>query len=531
MQTKSERGIALVLALFLVAALSVLGASLMFLSQTETYSSMNYRMMSQARYAGEAGIQKAANFLLDSSGTQYILPTEAQLAADYNYDVSPVTRKSNNSPVILSAINDACTGSNYPDAAMQTAFCNAAKGSLTAYNASISYHTSAKLLAMQSFDSYESGKVVIQTWEITGDGTLTGSRSATVEVVATVETPKMPAYGYAAYGTSPGCASLTFQGNTGTDSYDPNGLTGNTVPAPIGDGGDLGSNGNLKLTGNTIDIKGNLTTPRTGVGACSEGHLTAIDGNVNLLDSSKDVQLPATMQFPTPTIPAFSPLPAVTKVDATTCAGLGLPITGTAAQVALGTAQCNVTGSTVTINSTGFLGTLPGVELKGSDSIVLIAGGPDPLSYNFNSLSLTANATLGVSATGPTQGAILNFSGQDNTGTAITSPKQVIDLEGGGFVGVTGCPATCSAYDASMVQFVYGGTGLVTLTGHSGAAAAFYMPNANVTLQGNTALYGAVVAGTFTDAGNANLYYDAQLAGSVYVKGNPIIGTFTWKRY
>ena len=38
----------------------------MFLSQTETYASMNYRMMSQARYAAEAGIQKAANYLLNT---------------------------------------------------------------------------------------------------------------------------------------------------------------------------------------------------------------------------------------------------------------------------------------------------------------------------------------------------------------------------------------------------------------------------------------------------------------------------------
>src|SRR5262245_32889079 len=66
----NERGIALVLSLFLMTAMSVLGVSLMFLSQTETYASMNYRMMSQARYAGEAGIQKAANFLLDTA--QYV---------------------------------------------------------------------------------------------------------------------------------------------------------------------------------------------------------------------------------------------------------------------------------------------------------------------------------------------------------------------------------------------------------------------------------------------------------------------------
>ena len=33
----------------------------MFLSQTETYASMNYRLMSLARYGAEAGVEKAAN--------------------------------------------------------------------------------------------------------------------------------------------------------------------------------------------------------------------------------------------------------------------------------------------------------------------------------------------------------------------------------------------------------------------------------------------------------------------------------------
>jgi len=92
MHTHSERGIALVLALFLMTALSVLGASLMFLSQTETYASMNYRMMSQARYAAEAGVNKGANFLLD--GTQYTVPTVvggADPLANYITTSSPVT--------------------------------------------------------------------------------------------------------------------------------------------------------------------------------------------------------------------------------------------------------------------------------------------------------------------------------------------------------------------------------------------------------------------------------------------------------
>src|SRR5215813_11165794 len=115
MNNHNERGIALVLALFLMSALSVIGASLMFLSQTETYASMNYRMMSQARYAAEAGIHKASNFLLDP--TQNITPTAADLLNPLlcNRTVAPVT--CHNQAVILSA--SAAKPSNYPVVAVQ----------------------------------------------------------------------------------------------------------------------------------------------------------------------------------------------------------------------------------------------------------------------------------------------------------------------------------------------------------------------------------------------------------------------------
>jgi Tfp pilus assembly protein PilX len=174
MHKRSERGIALILTLFLMTAMSVLAASLMFLSQTETYASMNYRMMSQARYAAEAGVHKAANFLLDS--TQYAVPgTTADPLTNYDRTVSPV--KYNGQPVILSAVST--QASNYPVGSVQTAFNNAAKGTLTAGNATLSYGAYAKLMSMQTFESYGGGQAVVQTWEITADGTLAGSRPAT----------------------------------------------------------------------------------------------------------------------------------------------------------------------------------------------------------------------------------------------------------------------------------------------------------------------------------------------------------------
>jgi len=551
MQTQSERGIALVLALFLMAAMSVLGASLMFLSQTETYASMNYRMMSQARYAGEAGIQRAANFLLapdPADPTKYLLPSDtgADPWTNYNISVSPVTRVSNGQPVVLSAKDATCTGSNYPVAAVQTAFCNAAKGTLTAGNASILYNATATLIAMQSFVSYSSVPVVVQTWQITGDGSLSGSRTATVEVAATIETPKMPAYGYAAFATNPGCGALQFQGTAGTDSYDPTGLTGSTAPTLTGDGGDVGTNGNLQIAG-TVTVQGNLVTPRTGVGACTQGNVTALTETVHATVQDSEIKLPTAIVYPTPTIPAYSGLLGVTNAllpgtTLTTCALLGPTLTqGTVAEVLAGTKQCSVTAlgggaSQVTLNNTtGSPLSLPSISPNGHVNFVLVAGGPDPVQYNFNSISLGGGASIGVSATSPTQKVVVDIVGKDSSGTAIANP---LDLSGGTFAGVTGTGATtvsacatCSDFDASVLQFVYGGTGSVDLGGNSGAAAAFYMPNASVTLHGNVDLYGSVVANTFNDVGNASLYYDSKLAGSLFVPGNPVIGTFTWKGY
>src|SRR5262249_62153497 len=71
--SSNERGIAMILALFLVLAASVLGSSLIFVTQTETLSSMNYRLMSQARYGAESGVHSAANYLLNT----YVAPGAA----------------------------------------------------------------------------------------------------------------------------------------------------------------------------------------------------------------------------------------------------------------------------------------------------------------------------------------------------------------------------------------------------------------------------------------------------------------------
>jgi hypothetical protein len=507
MQTHHERGMALVLTLFLISALSVLAGSLMFLSQTETYASMNYRKMSQTRYAAESALQKASGFLLDTS--QFSMP--ASVVTQLNRTVSPVTY--NGLPVTLSPV---VSDSNYPVSAVKTAFSSAAQGSLTAGNTSLTYSASATLLAVQTFDSYGGGQSVIQTWRITGTGGITGSTNTTVEVSSIVETPKVPASSYAAFATDDTCGALDFDGNVTINSYDSTGLTGGTTPTMSSSGGDVGTNGNLSISG-SVAVQGNVYTPRTGVGSCTSGAVTAVTESGHADVTGSVVPLPAVVAYPTPPIPAPSPLPAVGPINSAAGACLLLGLTAL---------NCTESGSNITINGNGTTLSLPSVSLGSHTNIILVAGSP-PAQYNFNSISLAGGSTIGIKATGPTQGVLVDVVGKNPDNTSIDTP---IDFVGGTFASVTGC-ATCSNYDASMLQFVYGGTRSIKLTGNSGASATFYAPNATLELSGNTDLYGSVLAKRISNTGNAPIHYDRRLGRDFYVAGHPMASDFTWKRY
>jgi hypothetical protein len=523
MNKNQERGIAIVMALILMSAMSVLAASLMFLAQTETYASMNYRMMSQARYAGEAAVQKASDFLLDNA--QYMVPSDINAGdplVNFNKDVSPVTYMGQ--PVVLSAVD--AIDSNYPAASVQTAFYAAAKGPLAAgSNTTVNYGAYATLIAMQEFKAIGGTQNVVQTWEITGIGSLAGSRPATVEVVAVVETPKVPANNYAAFATADNCGAMTFAGNTTTDSYDSTDLLGmgSTAPDPDQDGGDVGTNGNMSISGN-VDVYGNLYTPRAGVGDCSEGAVTALTEEGMAEVNGSVVQLPTVVTYPAPVIPAVSLTPDVSFTSAgdtaTTCAALGLiPVT-----------NCNVVGDDIIIQGANMDGSpfaLPSISLSSTNVNIILVATTAPAQYNFNSISLTAGAEIKVRATSPTEAVLVNVVGKNPDGTDIATP---INFAGGTFAAVDGC-ATCSDFDASMLQFVYGGTGEIIMTGHSGAAASIYAPEAAFTLEGTADLYGSVLAKTITVAGSANIHYDRRLARDFYVMGRPMVGTFSWKRY
>jgi Tfp pilus assembly protein PilX len=472
MNLRNDRGIALVLALLLMMVTSGVAAALMFLARSETLSTANYRLMSQARYGAEAGIQKAANYLLNN----YTPPatTGSDPISAYVYTgVSPVTYSG--AAVMLSANGSVL--SNYPVPSTQTAFSNAGQGTLPAGTTTVNYKAYAKLMSMQLVNLYGGGQATIQTWLIVADGSITGLQAAQEEVTATIETPATPASNFAAFGTNGGCGSLNFGGSTvQTDSYSSSGALVGGVPVISASGGNVGTNGNLTQAGGST-INGTLSTPRVGVGSCSSGNVTAVSSGGGATVTGGVVQLPQQITMPTPAAP--NPVPPTTSYS--------------------GNGQTLTNGSTwgnVTVNA---------------GATLTLCAAAQTCTINVNSITLSGNATL-VIPVGAT--VILNVAG-----TGQTTP---IDFTGGS--------VSNASFDPSHLQITYGGTGTVKLNGGAQASAMVYAPNAAVSFSGGGDFYGSVIAATVSVTGGAKLHYDRRLAGEFFVVGNTMFSSFSWQR-
>ncbi|GAC1625623.1 MAG: hypothetical protein PVS2B2_08600 [Candidatus Acidiferrum sp.] len=507
MKPSNQRGTALIFALIFVLVLSVAGASMMFLSQSETWSSMNYRMMTQARYGAEAGLNASANYLIN----KYTSPgTAADPLTAYKYNgVSPVTDLANN-VIYLSSLSS--QPSNYPVGAVQTAYSSASSGALTANNSTVNYASSAQLVSMQQIKHCGTGvPLTAQVWRITSDGTLVGVRNATVEVAATLETQITPCYNYAAFATSTACGSINWSGGGTINSYDSATASGGTVTTQAYDG-NLGSNGNVNTAPGTI-INGTFSSPKTGVGACSSGAaLTGALAQVTGCETSTTgcgaplVTLSQTVVYPNPVIPTTVPTP----VSAATSGSLS----------ACGVTCPGTTGNYGDISLSG----------NGAGSQLVLNPYVDPVTkicstgtYYINSITMTgANTGITIApcpGTSPPvyQPVIVNIVGY-NTAAPIT---------------LTGNSITNPSLDASMLQIQYSGTGAIKLAGNSQAAAVIYAPNAPVTLSGsNTAWYGSIIGSTVQMNGSGvALNYDRRLAKNLFTVSNWTLDSFTWSKY
>jgi hypothetical protein len=473
------------------------------LAQTETASTRNYRTMSQARYAGEAGVHKAINYLLNDYAASPIRPGSASdPLTNYNLTVSPVTY--GGQPVVLSGLTG--VSSNYPQSAIRSAFATAVQGSLAVGTGSVTYGASAKLMSMRKVVVYGGGTDVIQTWEITSDGTVPGALPATVEVTAMLEQDIADAETFAVFATGDTCGAITYSGSGGTDSYNSTSMTlAGTPPVPVTttSGGAVGTNGNLSL-GGSVNVDGTLSTPRSGVGACASGSVTAMTGTQANVTGGL-IQLPQAKVYPPPVIPSpgttdwtfSSSMSALTC--ATTFATLGW--------------NCGVSGTTVTISPITAGTPLALGNVTVGSNMNLVIGGTGTVKLDWNTINAAGNSTLSMT----NSLTELNLAG---LGLGLSAP--VMDFQGN---------FSTTTFDPSKFQILYDGPNEIKLRGNNELAATIYAPNAYVSMASSYDVYGSILAKTFSNTGGAMVHYDTSLSSKYKTLGNHVMSSFSWKKY
>jgi len=500
-----ERGIALIIVMFMVLTMSLVGASLMFVSRTETLSSLNYATVSQTRYSAESGIMNATNFLIPAHGF-YTAPTVGGADDLNNYDVTKSPVQWNNAPVVLSS--DPAVASNYPVAAVQAAFLAATAGNLTAGTGTTAYVASATLMSMSTItDAFSTLPVTLQTWQINGRGSIAGAGSASVQVTATLEHSWKPQFQYAAFATDNGCDALKFGGGAHTGNY--NSAVANDWQqagqnAAHQTAGNVGTNGNLDELGNSTEIYGSLSTPRSGVGNCSANNVTALSQSGGATVSGGITQLSQAITYPTP--PVINPAPPTSSVGFdknSGCNGVsGCTVVNDNSGHSIGQQIHPATSSTVT--------QLGNVTVSQNGSVLHLGAG----IYEVNSFQIGAGAQIIVDS-GP---VIIRVAGAN-----LNNNQAAIDLASNSISNTT--------YNPQNLQFVYGGTGTVNISGGASSSAVVYAPNATASFAGGGTIYGAVITAKVTDMGGANVFFDTNLYNSGKIDGNPVMDQFTWKNY
>lgn len=524
----NQKGVALIFAMIFILVLSITAAAMMFLSQSETWSSMNYRLMTQSRYGAEAGLHAAANYLITSYPQPGVSPSDPITA--YNMNVSPVTLTAGVAPIAMGVTMNGISP-NYPVASTLSAFDTATQKSLPAGNTNVNYTVSAELMSMRQVQECQNlQNLTAQLWKLTSHGDMTSVHNADLEVSALLESHVTPCYNYAGFATGSGCGSISFNGGGTIDSYDSANMTlSGGSPATQLYEGNLGSNGNVNTAANTV-INGTFSSPDTGVGACGAGGgVDALSGNTtavtgcgtsptNCLAAPGLVTLPQTVTMVTPQIPTAVPMPATNinngsaPITLTPCI-VNCPSNGTT-----GAANGNYGNIGVTGGASNVVTFVPGINSSGACV---------PGTYYVNSISLAGNASIAI---GPCPGT------GPGTGVAAVYQPVIINVVGAGQstpLDIGGNGISNTSFNSTLLQIQYAGTGTIDLHGNGQSSAVLYAPNAPITFTGNANWYGSVIGNTIGSSGNASvaIHYDRALQRNLMTVGNWTLDTFTWSKF
>ena len=478
----SENGSALIVALLAILVLSVLAATVMFTSQSQVWTSLNYRQTAQARYVAEAGVQATINWLSNSTGTTaYVPPLIASSYTGFNIATYPVQCSavgsgctSTTAPVMLSSTS---SNSNYYDTTgnVATNFAAVASGTISGITGA-SYKTTATLLRMPTATttvSWLSGPAP-QTWQITSVGTVAGVTTSTVQVVETFDRITTPVFTNGLETTSTACGSITFTtSGSYTDSYNSN-LNNGAYSTGVGgnnqaSGGNIGTNGNVYL-GSGVTVDGTITAENTVVATANQpgsspnppclngvtnatGHTATSTPPFDQGTYKEPATLVAKLPWGCTTQPCYPPavvIAGVTKPNITTaqnvnsaCASITGCTTGTAVNVYDGPGS-NHSGSTIAANvytlAPGSYGnlTIGNTTTNAADvTVVHVSAG----TYNINSIDMGSDDAQVVVDSGP---VIFNMVGSCSSGCPTESglptgysSTEIVHISGAG--GLNAC--------------------------------------------------------------------------------------------
>ena len=292
--------------------------------------------------------------------------------------------------------------------------------------------------------------------------TPSGARRIVQQEVAQTFIPYNPPGGLFAVGS--GCGALIVGGNATTGSF--NSATENPPTNPPSNssltGGNVGTNGNSSIMGNSTHINGSVSSATsTTVGVCPGSGVT-VSGTPTWGTPAGSVTGGATYNPPVPPMP--NPLPPTTSVSWSS----GSKTAGSYGNVSI-SGNVTLTGGTAN----------------------------NPAIFNINSLSIGSNATLTVSGY-----AVINLAGQQ-----LAAGSYVLNMTGN--ANINNASAVPAAFTVN-----YGGSNPIKITGNTNTYAFINAPNSAVSLHGsgpNAAFYGAVIGNTIDDSGGVNFYWDAGL--------------------
>jgi len=265
-----ERGSALIIALILMAVLSALAASLVFVTQIEVSSASTYKQTVQARYVAESGAQAAADWLKNN------LPAPDMTKLDltkYPATLKNGTCNSTDSSgcVVLSAGMGNGTYSSV-DSTAATGFSgffnSSSNGNQVSGVPGGNYNVQAQMMNVRVLKQLGGGTSLVHSWKITSQGNVSGIHNAQAQVSLVVENFPSPIFGYNAFGNSTSCSAISMAGLAGTDSYDSSQGPWNASTNHSNTQGNVGTNGSVSLLGAVIhgndayaNVGGNCSAP------------------------------------------------------------------------------------------------------------------------------------------------------------------------------------------------------------------------------------------------------------------------------